>query len=201
MVLYAADGIISAKTFRLRTAFPKALHGVPPGLLSQNKGFQDIANLQVLDYLCGNYDRHYANMFYQFDRNGKLIGVQGIDNDGAFGVIAKKELGRTGENYLHMTNLSNMKAMPKQTAERLMALDAATLKYALRGFGLSEEELTAAEHRLGFLKQSIIRSRCNIPKGPATIPSEESTWLWTPCGWADRAWRSSRWSDRPPRTT
>lgn len=91
---------------------------------TDGKGFQDIANLQVLDYLCGNYDRHYANMFYQFDRNGKLIGVQGIDNDGAFGVIAKKELGRTGENYLHMTNLSNMKAMPKQTAERLMALDA-----------------------------------------------------------------------------
>lgn len=37
MVLYAADGIISAKTFRLRMVFPKALHGVPPGLLSQNK--------------------------------------------------------------------------------------------------------------------------------------------------------------------
>lgn len=132
---------------------------------TDGKGFQDIANLQVLDYLCGNYDRHYANMFYQFDRNGKLIGVQGIDNDGAFGVIAKKELGRTGENYLHMTNLSNMKAMPKQTAERLMALDAATLKYALRGFGLSEEELTAAEHRLGFLKQAIIRSREKTRKG------------------------------------
>ncbi len=135
MVLYAADGIISAKTFRLRTAFPKALHGVPPGLLSQNKGFQDIANLQVLDYLCGNYDRHYANMFYQFDRNGKLIGVQGIDNDGAFGVIAKKELGRTGENYLHMTNLSNMKAMPKQTAERLMALDAAPYGHTNPDYG------------------------------------------------------------------
>lgn len=74
-------------------------------------------------------------MFYQFDRNGKLIGVQGIDNDGAFGVIAKKELGRTGENYLHMTNLSNMKAMPKQTAERLMALDAAPYGHTNPDYG------------------------------------------------------------------
>ena len=132
---------------------------------TDGKAFKDIANLQVLDYLCGNYDRHFANMFYQFDKNGKLIGVQGIDNDGAFGLIAKKELGHTGQNYLHMTNLSNMKAMPKQTAERIMALDAGTLKYALRGFGLSEEELTAAEHRLGFLKQAITRSREKTSKG------------------------------------
>ncbi len=40
-----------------------------------------------------------------------------------------------------------------------------TLKYALRGFGLSEEELNAAEHRLGFLKQAITRSRDKTRKG------------------------------------
>lgn len=139
---------------------PEAVNISPDALKNTDgKGFKDIANLQVLDFLCGNYDRHYANIFYQFDKNGKLIGVQGIDNDGAFGVINKKQLVHTGQNYMHMTNLSNMKAMSKQTAERIMALDPGVLKYALRGFGLSEAELTAATHRLDFLQQAITRSR------------------------------------------
>ena len=43
-----------------------------------------LADMQVLDYLCGNVDRHGANLVYQLDDNGKIIGIQGIDNDSSF---------------------------------------------------------------------------------------------------------------------
>ena len=129
---------------------PKSAKNIKPTCLegTDGKGFKDIANLQILDYICGNFDRHGANMHYQFDKNGKLCGVQGIDNDSCLGVLTNKELKYTGENYVRMTNLSNLKVIPKETRDRVMALDPSTLKYALRGYGLTEKELNAAGQRL-----------------------------------------------------
>ena len=125
---------------------------------TNGKGFKDIANLQVLDYLCGNFDRHGANMHYQFDKNGKLCGVQGIDNDSCFGVLTNKELGGGKENYERMTNLMNLRVIPKDTRDRVMALEPSTLKYALRGYGLTEAELKSAELRLNAMKTYIRES-------------------------------------------
>ena len=45
---------------------------------------RDVTNLQVLDVLCGQLDRHGGNMMYKVE-NGNITGVQGIDNDAAFG--------------------------------------------------------------------------------------------------------------------
>lgn len=41
--------------------------------------------VQMLDSICSQVDRHAKNMMYQFDANGALSGIQGIDNDLAFG--------------------------------------------------------------------------------------------------------------------
>lgn len=44
-----------------------------------------LANLQVLDYICGNIDRHVGNMFYDVDpKTRKVVGIKGIDNDASF---------------------------------------------------------------------------------------------------------------------
>ena len=168
------DGNVIEGTF-MEAAKGIDSENLPPSAASINEnalkntngnGFRDIANLQVLDFLCGNYDRHGGNIFYQFDKNGKLCGVQGIDNDGAFGVIGEKQIvrkegkvGKTDTNYMYMTNLENMKAIPEETAKRIEALDESTLKYALRGYGLSEAELKAAGFRLNCMKKAIQASR------------------------------------------
>ncbi len=150
----------AAKGYDFKNLPPEAARITPAAIQNTDgKAFRDLANLQVLDYICGNFDRHYVNMFYQFDENGKLCGVQGIDNDGAFGAIGKKQLQDEGYNYSHLVNLSNMKVIPKETAARVMALDEAALKYMLRGYGLSEEELQAAGFRLNKMKQAITRSK------------------------------------------
>ena len=114
-------------------------------------GFKDVANLQVLDYLCGNVDRHAANMAYRFDPNRRFYGVQGFDNDCAFGTLTLES--GMGKNRLVGTKA--MRAIPASTYIRVMQLTPATLKYALRGFGLSEKELDAAGKRLTTLQTDL----------------------------------------------
>lgn len=41
--------------------------------------------LQLLDALCGQVDRHGGNMYVKLDVQGRVTGVEGIDNDMAFG--------------------------------------------------------------------------------------------------------------------
>ena len=115
---------------------------------TNGQGFKDIANIQILDYLCGSPDRNSSNIFYQFDKNGKFCGAQIIDNDTSLGCLDQTELGDVNSNYRYMTNLGNLKAIPKDTYRKILTLDASTLKYALRGYGLSEPELKAAGMRL-----------------------------------------------------
>ena len=135
---------------------------------TNGKGFKDLANLQILDYICGNNDRHEENILYQFDKNGKFCGVQGIDNDSALGAldIDQETNHDRSRNYKFLTNLGNMKVIPADTAKRIQALDENTLKYALRGYGLSEQELQAAGKRLKDLQAHLKRSieLANNPK-------------------------------------
>lgn len=122
---------------------------------TNGKGFRSLANLQVLDYLCGNVDRHAANLAYQFDKNHKFIGVQGFDNDASFGVFDLQD----GKGHNRLTGTKHLVAVPRKTYERIMQLNPATLKYALRGYGLSEEELNAAGARLNTLKKDLRREK------------------------------------------
>ena len=131
---------------------PEAAKLPKSGILENatGKALKDIANLQILDLLCGNIDRHPANMLYQFDENNRLCGVQGIDNDTAFG-----DVNETFDNRRFMVGTSNLNVIPKDTAKRLLALKPETLEYALRGYGLSEKELGAAKKRLGNLQEKV----------------------------------------------
>lgn len=60
---------------------------------------KQLADLQILDYLCGNPDRHGGNLFYQYDRkkDGSVVmrSVCGIDNDSSFGEKLKERMRET----------------------------------------------------------------------------------------------------------
>ena len=119
---------------------------------TDGKAFKDIADLQVLDFICGNVDRHYQNMFYKLE-GGKVVGVQGIDNDCSFGTFVPE----AGESQKRLTGLDNMRAVSESTYERVMALNGDALKYALRGYGLSEAQLDAAAKRLDLLQKALTK--------------------------------------------
>ncbi|MCR5212992.1 MAG: hypothetical protein K6E10_01120 [Eubacterium sp.] len=103
-----------------------------------------IADLQVLDFLCMNVDRHTGNLSYKVDKDGNIIDLQGFDNDSSFGDRDVKEL-----------DISKLVVVSSQMAEKLSKITPQMMKFALRGRGLSETEIDRAGERLVKLKDAI----------------------------------------------
>ena len=117
---------------------------------------KDLADLQVLDYLSGNVDRHGANMFYKVNEAGKIVGVQAIDNDASFGRFSG-----ANTNQHKMIGYENLGIMSESMAERISQMTPEMLKLSLRGQGLGKEEISAACKRLDDLQKKITKAyRC-----------------------------------------
>ena len=106
---------------------------------TNGNAFKQIADLQVLDYICGNIDRNGSNFFMKFNKKGKLTNVQGIDNDCSGGTVLPKY----GDNTIRMTGTKYMRAISQSMYNKLKNLSDDQLKFALRGFGISEDEMDA----------------------------------------------------------
>lgn len=111
-----------------------------------------LANLQVLDYICGNVDRHLGNILYQFDNKAhKLVGIKGIDNDASF-MRANLE---KGEGANELPNIYAMRVINKTMADKILSLDEGMLSATLHGYGLSDQEVKSAWNRLKDLQDEI----------------------------------------------
>ena len=111
------------------------------------------ADLQVLDYICGNVDRHGGNVFYQLDESDpahtRLAGIQGIDNDASF----TNYCGPDGIKFLPAP--TKMVAIRSQTAALVEGLDRDMLKTMLRNYNLTETQLDAVWTRTQNLQNAI----------------------------------------------
>ncbi len=105
---------------------------------------KQVADLQVLDFLCFNTDRHTGNLVYQIDEFGKITGIQGIDNDTSFG-------SRMGDP----TDITSLSVISSSMAKKITNLTPEMLRFSLRGNGLSEEEIESAQSRLALLQGAI----------------------------------------------
>ena len=117
------------------------------------EGLKALANLQVLDYICGNIDRHAGNILYQFgEENGKVVltGICGIDNDTSFGtrLFDRKPV-------QNITPLASINKITKSCYEALVSFPVDTLKVVLAD-KLSKSELDAVCQRAEFLKQKAL---------------------------------------------
>ena len=117
-------------------------------------GYRAMSNMQILDYICGNVDRHLGNMFYTVENvNGKpqITGIQGIDNDSSFGRLSAQ-----GDLTLsYMSNLNDIKVIDKALADRLVKVSNEELERTIRPAGLSAEEVRYALVRLDNLRDRI----------------------------------------------
>lgn len=121
-------------------------------LWDTKEGKISLANLQILDYICGNIDRHLANMFYDFDpETHKLKGVIGIDNDLSF---LKGDVSLNG-NINNFTSLNHLKVIDEEMASKVLALDEAPFKATLYGYGLEKKAIDDAWKRTELLKEAI----------------------------------------------
>ncbi len=125
-----------------------------------------LADLQVIDYLCGNTDRHGHNFFMRMDfsepEKPKLLGVQGIDNDGSFG-----DFKRGG--VLKLAKSENLKIITPKMADAVSNMKEEQLQSILSPYQLSEAQVNAAKYRLKQLQSMIKNGRkeINLPLNEA----------------------------------
>lgn len=107
---------------------------------SRNPGFyKDQSTIEMLDFLCGQMDRNPGNMFYKLSEPGpdgkrNVVGIQGIDNDLAFGTVGVT-MGEDGEiESLHegyMSGLETQHFIDRKMAQAIQGLDREKLEFAL----------------------------------------------------------------------
>ncbi len=111
------------------------------------------AELQILDYLCANTDRHRNNFFIRTDntdpKNPKIVGLQGIDNDNSFGTL-------TNGGVMQLAKEKNLKVITVDLANKILSMDTSDMERILKPYRFSEKETQAACTRL-YLLQSMIR--------------------------------------------
>lgn len=119
---------------------------------------KQLSDIQVLDFICGNVDRHTGNMLYstEKDSSGKMIlsGIQGIDNDCSFGVI---EFDRMLNGCNRMKGLKNINRMSKGMADHIKSLTPEILKTTLRPYDLKPYQVEACIDRLKMVQAELSR--------------------------------------------
>ena len=134
------------------------------GSLENLKLKKQIADLQIIDYLCGNCDRHIGNMLYNFiDDNGNVVleSICGIDNDTCFGEILEST------DFDSFISLNNMRVITADMAKRISELDEEGLKTLFYGYELNTTQLNSMKNRLEKLKSKIIKDSKMYEKGYA----------------------------------
>ena len=119
---------------------------------SYTEGLRSMAELQVLDYICLNCDRHQDNMLYQFDNRGKFAGVQGIDNDASFGIAVPEN----DKSVKFTVPVDEMFVISRRMADAIKQLDENMVKTALRGYGLNPKEISAVWLRTQNMQEKIL---------------------------------------------
>ena len=125
------------------------------------KALQQLIQLQLLDQLCGQCDRHAGNLHIQTDDSGKIIGVTGIDSDMSFGKVTG-ELMKKGYNRLQSL-FSNKefiyKFLDEKTYNNLMALEPEMLDFFLADCKLDKKEKECLRDRLDMLKAELKKAK------------------------------------------
>lgn len=140
-------------------------------------GFQrDLCNLQLLDCICGQVDRHTNNYIVTQNEEGDMTGLQGIDNDAAFGLNEDNKFANVARSTRSVVNretgLLTLPYIDDAAAKRIEALDGSALEYCLADL-LTPEEIKAAISRLNKIKQAIKETR---NKEPERFLKDESDW-------------------------
>ena len=129
------------------------------GIVNKNlkytdKAISQIFTMQIFDALCGQVDRNGANFHFTYKLEGNtylLTGVKLIDNDMSFGFLDGSDVEK-GFNRLRPVNKSNVKGLPIDFLNRLMALTPEAMAGAL-GDLIDKDELDNMTSRLDKIKE------------------------------------------------
>ncbi len=128
---------------------------------SKPKVQQGLYDLEAVDYITGQIDRHQGNIFVD-PKSGK---VTGIDNDLAFPEQDREQMLQSNKALLEKAVGGMPKMMHQDTADKIAAITPDELRATLKavqppdgGEGLSDAEIEGAVKRLGDLQTAIKNS-------------------------------------------
>ena len=122
---------------------------------------RQLVNLQVLDYITGQIDRHTNNYFIQEDEStGMLTGVTGIDNDFSFGDAfqLKNIIGQNGISIFNDDGTFHIPHMDAAMADRILAVNKEQLFFLL-GDLLEPSAIENAWKRLAQVQTAIKKEK------------------------------------------
>ncbi|MBR1628076.1 MAG: hypothetical protein IJ679_02270 [Lachnospiraceae bacterium] len=155
------------------------------------EAFRQLINLQVLDLICGQVDRHQGNYLCTRDENYVVKSISGIDNDMAFGSLSYstiKKTGRRGLNRIRNVELNgemSLPAMDRAFANRLLAIKPEMIHFALVDL-IAKKDRDALIGRLQGVQNVIRRQMKKEESQRKRNPAAKSKFLSNPKEWAER---------------
>ena len=144
---------------------------------------KELCSLQVLDYICGQTDRHANNFFLEKDSSGSYAHVHGIDNDMSFGtgVDLGKLVAKTGDHERKRSMRMVVDAegnlaiphMDRQLAMNIKSLTPDELRFALDDI-IEPVFIEAAIARLKIVQDAIQREEGKT--GSKVFVDNDSGW-------------------------
>lgn len=127
-----------------------------------------LTELQVLDYICGNTDRHGGNIIYKFgkDKQGQVVlkGIKGIDNDCSFGRVCPKP----GTDVIKLVNPEKMQYITPRLMHKLESITPEALEMKVAHYNFSKSEKKALKQRLQNVKDAIASK--------TILPADKNFW-------------------------
>ncbi|MBR0312702.1 MAG: hypothetical protein IJQ98_09980, partial [Oscillospiraceae bacterium] len=164
VVMEAADGFESR---RVKDGEPMARITAEQAseVYNTQSGLKSMADMQILDFVCMNRDRHDGNMFYKFEglEEGKprFVGVVGIDNDYSFGT----EVPAADQKVNNLAKLNDMQVISESMASRLKQPGIKEMiSQKLIQNGLGEEEIDAAMKRIDAVNAHVDDGKLRVVK-------------------------------------
>lgn len=115
----------------------------------------DAHKLSLMDFVLGNWDRHFGNMVAHEDENGK-VKIKGIDHGVALHHLdSHPNWGTPPKWILPFVNHNSSEGAKKNFGEWLHGLDPAKLESHIKDLGFNEKAAAAAKTRLEKFKGSI----------------------------------------------
>ena len=127
-----------------------------PDMLDDAEILRQLSDIQVMDYIVGNVDRHEGNLIYQMvevDGKMKLAGFKAIDNDMSMGVLYKEDIKEGKNNYAAVPE--DMKVIRQTTADAINALDENKIRLMYQDMNFTESEMQAAFARVQDIQEAI----------------------------------------------
>ncbi|MBZ0288924.1 MAG: hypothetical protein K8I30_15005, partial [Anaerolineae bacterium] len=115
---------------------------------------RQLSRLQLIDIIASQVDRNIGNYFILRDKDGKLMGITGIDNDFAFGT-------GTDPNKRQQEMPGISRYVDKELAETIIALDPSLLEAVLSDL-LPQREIDATIARLTKLQAELQSDLTNL---------------------------------------